>query len=272
MKVSESPDKVSREETKDSSRAQSSSSQLLWVLKGPRFENMMKSKGLLWRKVNTQIFFFFLAWVASYFFFLINLFIFGCIGSLLLHAGFLQLHRAGATLHCGARASHCSGFSCCGARAPGARASVVVACGLQQLWLAGSRAQAQQLWHTGLVAPRHVGSSQARDRTHVLCIGRRILNHCATREVLNTQILHSNSRSVQLPVQTHAWTPGPKLIQVLRNSRSKATRSLRFLILLDVQTWAAHSLRKGHPGLSSEVLSFLLVLNNPKAALDSGVY
>ena len=32
----------------------------------------------------------------------------------------------------------------------------------QQLWLAGSRAQAQQLWCTGLVALQHVGSSQAR--------------------------------------------------------------------------------------------------------------
>ena len=42
--------------------------------------------------------------------------------------------------------------------------------------------QAQQLWLTGLVAPRHVGSSQARARTRVPCIGRRILNHCATRE------------------------------------------------------------------------------------------
>ena len=35
----------------------------------------------------------------------------------------------------GAWASHCSGFSCCGARALGARASVVVAHGL---WSAGS--------------------------------------------------------------------------------------------------------------------------------------
>ena len=52
-----------------------------------------------------------------------------------------------------------------------------------QLWLSGSGAQAQQLWHTGLVAPWHVGSSQTRARTHVPCIGRWILNHCATREV-----------------------------------------------------------------------------------------
>ena len=46
----------------------------------------------------------------------------------------------------------------------------------------------------GLVAPRHVGSSQARAQTRVSCIGRRILNHCATREAQDlckfyTQIL-----------------------------------------------------------------------------------
>ena len=38
-------------------------------------------------------------------------------------------------------------------------------------------------WHTSLVAPRHMGSSQTRDQTHVPCIGRQILNHWATREV-----------------------------------------------------------------------------------------
>ena len=54
------------------------------------------------------------------------------------------------------------GLSCCGAQAPDA--------------------QAQQLWLTGLVAPRHVGSSQTRARSRVPCIGRQILNHCATRE------------------------------------------------------------------------------------------
>ena len=62
------------------------------------------------------------------------------------------------------------GFSSCGTCA-------------QQLWLAGSRAQAQQLWCTGLVAPRHVGSSGTRARTRVPCIGRWTPNHCATREV-----------------------------------------------------------------------------------------
>ena len=38
---------------------------------------------------------------------------------------------------------------------------------------------------TGLVALPHVGSSRPRVRTRVSCIGRRILNHCTTREVLD---------------------------------------------------------------------------------------
>ena len=37
---------------------------------------------------------------------------------------------SGATLHCGVQASHCGGFSCCRARALGARASAVVTHGL----------------------------------------------------------------------------------------------------------------------------------------------
>ena len=65
--------------------------------------------------------------------------------------------------------SRCTGFSSCGTRA-------------QQLWLVGSRVQAQQLWCTGLVALWHVGSSRTRAQTRVSCIGRRILSHCATRE------------------------------------------------------------------------------------------
>ena len=39
--------------------------------------------------------------------------------------------------------------------------------------------------HTGLVAPRHVGSSQTRAQTRVSCTGRWILNRCATREALS---------------------------------------------------------------------------------------
>ena len=89
-------------------------------------------------------------------------FIYGCVGSSFLCEGFLQLWRAGATLHRGARASHYRGLSCCGAQAPDA--------------------QAQQLWLMGPAAPRHVGSSQTRAWTRVPCIGRQIPNHCTTRE------------------------------------------------------------------------------------------
>ena len=55
------------------------------------------------------------------------------------------------------------------------------------LWT-GSRAHrlsscgSQYLWHTGLAALRHLGSSWTRDRTHVSCIGRQILYHWTTRE------------------------------------------------------------------------------------------
>ena len=52
----------------------------------------------------------------------IYLFFYGCVGSSFLREGFLQLRRAGATLHRGARASHYRSFSCCGAQAPDAQA------------------------------------------------------------------------------------------------------------------------------------------------------
>ena len=120
------------------------------------------------------------------FFKYINLFIFifGCIWSSLLRVGFSlvaasrgysSLRRADFSLQwlllLQSMGSRRVGFSSCGTRA-------------QQLWLAGSRAQAQQLWRTGLVALRHVGSSRSRAQTRVPCIGRQILNHCATREAL----------------------------------------------------------------------------------------
>ena len=44
---------------------------------------------------------------------------------------FIYLFLAVLGLRCGARTSQCGGFSCCRARALGARASVVVAHGLQ---------------------------------------------------------------------------------------------------------------------------------------------
>ena len=65
----------------------------------------------------------------------------------------------------GHSSSRCAGLSYCRAQAPDA--------------------QTQQLWLTGPVAPRHVGSSQTRARTRVPCTGRQTPNHCATREALH---------------------------------------------------------------------------------------
>ena len=55
---------------------------------------------------------------------------------------------SGAILPCGAWASHCSGFSCCGAQALGLRASVVVARGLSccGLWALECRLSSCGAW------------------------------------------------------------------------------------------------------------------------------
>ena len=65
---------------------------------------------------------------------------------------------------CSALASHCGCFSCWGLWAVGHVGSVVVALGLNY--------------------PEDTRSSRTRDQTCVLCIGRRILNHWTTRDVL----------------------------------------------------------------------------------------
>ena len=128
---------------------------------------------LVFKKSNFNISFFFLLFFSLvmralffnlFIYLFIYFYIYGCVGSSFLCEGFLHLQQVGATLHRGARASHCRSLSCCGAQVPDA--------------------QAQQLWLTGLVTPRHVGSSQTRARTRVPCIGRQILNHCATWEAL----------------------------------------------------------------------------------------
>ena len=75
---------------------------------------------------------------------------------------------------CSVCASDYGGLSCCGAWTLGYLGSVVVEHGLQ-----GAQAQ---LCCMGMVVPCHVGSSWTRDRTHVPCTGRWILNHQTTKE------------------------------------------------------------------------------------------
>ena len=135
--------------------------------------------GKTWRSLYHVFFFFFKSIEPFNFYFYLFIFIFGCVVSLFLCEGFLQLRRAGATLHHGARDSQYRGLSCCGAQAPDA--------------------QAQQLWLTSPAAPRHVGSSQTRARTHVPCVGRQTLNHCATREALSCLLSYCEPLN---------WSPG----------------------------------------------------------------
>ena len=62
------------------------------------------------------------------------------------------------------------------------------------------------MWRTGLAAPRHVGSSRTRARTHVPRIGRRILNHCATREASTNSLLFlSNRKQRRLMNTVNCW-------------------------------------------------------------------
>ena len=65
------------------------------------------------------------------------------------------------TLCWGAQASHCRCFSCCEALVT----------------------QVSVVWCKGLVVLHHVESSWTRNRTHVPCTGRQILNHWTTREI-----------------------------------------------------------------------------------------
>ena len=75
--------------------------------------------------------------------------------------GFLQLR--GLLSSCGMQVSHSNGFYHRGAQALGHTGFNSCVAWAQQLWLLGSKAQAQQLWRTGLVAPRHAGCPQSRE-------------------------------------------------------------------------------------------------------------
>ena len=73
------------------------------------------------------------------------------------------------------------------------------------------------MWLTGPVAPWHVGSSQTRARTRVPCIGRQILNHCATREARDSCFILS---SEALPRVSALWlTLGTQVSRINHKSR-----------------------------------------------------
>ena len=99
----------------------------------------------------------------------IYLFISGCAGSSLLFRFFSRCAERGPLSRRGAQASHCSGFSCCRARALGVQASVVVTPGLSGLC---SIVAAHRLCYS---PSRGIFPNQTR--TRVSRIGRGILYH-----------------------------------------------------------------------------------------------
>jgi len=107
---------------------------------------------------------------ASFFFFfwLLWVFIAACRLSLVATSGeFIS--------SCSARACHRDGLSCW-------RAQILGQVGFSSCG-PGLDHRLSNCGLQSLVAPQHVESSWTRDQTHVLCIGRRILNHWITREV-----------------------------------------------------------------------------------------
>ena len=99
------------------------------------------------------------------------------------------------------QAFHCSGSSCCGAQAHGLQWLQYVS---SALWLPGSRAQAQHLWHMGSIA---CGISHSRDNTCISSTGKRILYHGATREAIR-HIFDSSFPHMYLVREVRIKRPG----------------------------------------------------------------
>ena len=105
------------------------------------------------------------------------LFIFGCVGSWLRHAGSFIAARRLFIVVCGL-------LSSCGVWAPEHMGSVVVAYRLSNCCMQAKLLHS--MWDL---------SSLTRDQTRVLCIGRWILNHWTTREVPGPRVLRLLWRS-----------------------------------------------------------------------------
>ena len=93
--------------------------------------------------------------------------------------------RAGPTFHCCARASHCFGFS-------------LQSTGPRRMGFSSCSVRAPQLQLVGLVAPRHVKSSNTKDQTCIPCIGSWILIYYSNREVPHAFFLICYHRTLPL--------------------------------------------------------------------------
>ena len=86
--------------------------------------------------------------------------------------------------------------------------------GASHLWQStGSRVRRlQQLWLIGLAALQRAESSLTRDQTHVPCIGRQILNHWTTREVLVIHFKYNNVYMSNPNSLNHPFPPQATMI------------------------------------------------------------
>jgi len=90
---------------------------------------------------------------------------FACAGSSLLRGLFSGWREQRLLSSCGAQASHCGGFACCGSQV----------CGLSSCCSQALELRLNRWWCMDLVALQHMASSWTRGQTHVPCIGRWIL-------------------------------------------------------------------------------------------------
>ena len=109
----------------------------------------------------------FLSFIHSF----IHSFLFGCTGLHCYVWTFSPVSKWGLLSSCSVKVSHCGGFSCCRAWAPG------------RVGFSSCSLRAQELELTSLVALWHVVSSWTRNETRVPCIDMQILNYWTTNKV-----------------------------------------------------------------------------------------
>ena len=71
---------------------------------------------------------------------------------------------------------------------------------------------AQQLWHTSLDVPKHVGSSQTKDQTSVPYIARWILNHWTTREAPQSLFYNFKWSIIYKNIESPCFIPETNII------------------------------------------------------------
>ena len=74
------------------------------------------------------------------------------------------------------------------------------------------------MWYIGLVVLPHVESSQSRDRTWVLCIGKQIPIHCPSRASRVAQLVKNPPTMQETPVRFLGWEDPLEKRQAARSS------------------------------------------------------